>query len=107
VAYDRALHDALPADVRASGVLRVATDASYAPASSFAPDGRTIVAFEPDLGAALGRVLGIKVRIVRTAFRAPGGARPPAALGWVRVHPRPWAVRDGAMTQCSINAAGQ
>ena len=26
--YDRALHDALPADVRGSGVVRVATDAS-------------------------------------------------------------------------------
>ena len=67
-AYDRALHDALPVEVRRSGVLRVATDASYAPASSFAPDGRTIVGFEPDLGAALGRVLGIKVRFAQTAF---------------------------------------
>jgi polar amino acid transport system substrate-binding protein len=68
VALDRALHDALPADVRTRGVLRVATDASYAPASSFAPDGRTIVGFEPDLGAALGRVLGVRVRFVQTPF---------------------------------------
>jgi polar amino acid transport system substrate-binding protein len=49
-------------------VLRVATDASYAPASSFAPDGRTIIGFEPDLGVALGRVLGVKVRFVNTEF---------------------------------------
>jgi len=67
-AYDRALHDALPTDVRRSGVLRVATDASYAPASSFAADGRTIVGFEPDLGAALGRVLGIKLRFGQATF---------------------------------------
>lgn len=67
-AYDRALHDALPADIRSSGVLRVATDASYAPASSFAPNGRTIVGFEPDLAAALGRVLGVKVRLANADF---------------------------------------
>jgi polar amino acid transport system substrate-binding protein len=67
-ATDAALHNALPASVRAAGVLRIATDASYAPASSFGPDGRTIVGFEPDLGAALGRVLGVKVRFVNTDF---------------------------------------
>jgi polar amino acid transport system substrate-binding protein len=66
--YDRALHDTLPDDVRTSGVLRVATDASYAPASSFAADGRTIVGFEPDLGAALGRVLGIELRFTQRKF---------------------------------------
>ena len=65
---DRALHDALPADVRERGVLVVATDASYAPASSFAADGRTIVGFEPDLGAALGRVLGIELRFTQRKF---------------------------------------
>jgi polar amino acid transport system substrate-binding protein len=67
-AYDPALHNALPAAVRTGGVLRVATDASYAPASSFGADGRTIIGFEPDLGAALGRVLGVKVRFVNSDF---------------------------------------
>jgi polar amino acid transport system substrate-binding protein len=66
--FDSVLHDALPADVRASGTLRVATDASYAPASSFAADGRTIVGFEPDLGAALGRVLGIDLQFSQRKF---------------------------------------
>jgi polar amino acid transport system substrate-binding protein len=66
--YDAALHDALPADVRTAGVLRVATDASYAPASSFAADGRTIEGFEPDLGAALGRVLGLELRFGQRKF---------------------------------------
>jgi polar amino acid transport system substrate-binding protein len=66
--FDSVLHDALPADVRASGTLRVATDASYAPASSFAADGRTIVGFEPDLGAALGRVLGIDLQFTQRKF---------------------------------------
>jgi polar amino acid transport system substrate-binding protein len=66
--FDPALNAELPSDVRARGVLRVVTDASYAPASSFAPDGHTIVGFEPDLGAALGRVLGVRVRFVNTDF---------------------------------------
>jgi polar amino acid transport system substrate-binding protein len=66
--YNRALHASLPADIRTSGVLRVATDASYAPASSFAADGRTIVGFEPDLAAALGRVLGVRVRLANADF---------------------------------------
>jgi polar amino acid transport system substrate-binding protein len=66
--YDAALHNALPATVRTRGVLHIATDASYAPASSFGADGRTIVGFEPDLASALGRVLGVKVRFVNTDF---------------------------------------
>jgi polar amino acid transport system substrate-binding protein len=67
-AYDQSLHDLLPGSVRERGTLRVATDASYAPMSSFGPDGRAIVGMEPDLGAALGRVLGVRVRFVNTDF---------------------------------------
>jgi polar amino acid transport system substrate-binding protein len=65
---DEDLHALLPADLRASGVLRVGTDASYAPASSFAQDGRTIIGFEPDLLAAVGRVLGMDVELVAVPF---------------------------------------
>src|SRR3954451_18475517 len=61
---DPALHRALPLSVLSSGVLRIETDASYAPAESFSPDGHTIVGFEPDLADALARVLGVKVRFV-------------------------------------------
>lgn len=67
-AYDEALHDALPAGVRARGALRIATDAAYPPAEMFGPDGRTIIGFEPEIGAALGRVLGVEVRFVQTDF---------------------------------------
>jgi polar amino acid transport system substrate-binding protein len=67
-AYDAALHRQLPAAVRAAGVLRVETDASYAPAESFAPDGHTIVGFEPDLADALGHVLGVRIRLVNADF---------------------------------------
>jgi polar amino acid transport system substrate-binding protein len=67
-AYDAGLHGLLPARIRTAGVIQVVTDASYAPASSFAPDGHTIVGFEPDLGDALGRVLGVKVRFANADF---------------------------------------
>lgn len=65
---DAALHDALPADVLARGELRVVTDASYAPASSYAADGRTIIGFEPDLAVALGEVLGVRVTVSDHGF---------------------------------------
>jgi polar amino acid transport system substrate-binding protein len=65
---DPVLHRALPPSVLAAGVLRVATDASYAPASSFAKDGRTIIGFEPDLGAQLAAILGVKVVFTNSSF---------------------------------------
>ena len=66
--FDAGMHAALPAEVRTSRVLEVGTDAAYAPASAFAADGRTIVGFERALGAALGRVLGVRVRFVNRDF---------------------------------------
>lgn len=72
-AYSAALHAMLPVDVKSSGSLRVGTDASYAPASSFAADGRTIVGFEPDLAAELGRVLGVRLTMVNHSFSTLAG----------------------------------
>jgi len=66
--FNQALHDRLPQSVRDRGVLRVGTDASYAPMSSFGPDGRTIIGMEPDLGVELGRVLGVRLQFVKTDF---------------------------------------
>ncbi len=68
VAVDPALRALLPDDVRTAGRLVIATDPSYPPASSYAADGRTIVGFEPDLGAAVGDLLGVEVEFVPAAF---------------------------------------
>ncbi|MDO9378307.1 MAG: ABC transporter substrate-binding protein [Nocardioidaceae bacterium] len=65
---DTALHDRLPTRVRDAGVLVVGTDPSYAPMSSYAADGRTIVGMEPDLAADLGDLLGVEVEIEDTPF---------------------------------------
>jgi polar amino acid transport system substrate-binding protein len=67
--FDQALHDKLPLTVRNTKSIRFITDASYAPMEMFAPDGRTIVGFEPDLADALGRVLGVKVELVNGTFQ--------------------------------------
>ena len=68
LAVDPALRALLPDDVRSAGRLLVGTDPSYPPASSYAADGRTIVGFEPDLGAALGELLGVEVEFRDTSF---------------------------------------
>lgn len=64
VTVDQSLHEMLPQTTRDRGFVRLVTDASYAPMERFAADGRTIIGFEPDLAAALGAVLGIKVEMV-------------------------------------------
>jgi len=69
VPFDQALHDKLPLSVRNAKTLRFVTDASYAPMEQFAPDGRTIVGFEPDLADALGRLLGVKIQMVAGNFQ--------------------------------------
>jgi polar amino acid transport system substrate-binding protein len=68
IAVDEELRALLPDDIREAGVLTVATDASYPPANSFGPDGRTIVGFEPDLMAAVGDLLGLRMEFQRTEF---------------------------------------
>jgi polar amino acid transport system substrate-binding protein len=66
--FNQDLHDRLPADIRAAGVVRVGTEPSYAPASFFARDGRTIIGFEPDLAAAMAEVLGVRFEVVNIDF---------------------------------------
>ncbi|GAA4977458.1 transporter substrate-binding domain-containing protein [Actinoplanes utahensis] len=68
VAKDAELYAALPEGVRTKGFIRLVTDASYAPMEYFSADGRTIIGFEPDLAAALGQVLGIRVELVVGVF---------------------------------------
>jgi len=65
---DPKLHDLLPQAVKDQGFLRVGTEASYAPMESYAPDGRTIIGMEPDLGVEMGRVLGVRLQFVDTGF---------------------------------------
>ncbi|HLJ03177.1 MAG TPA: ABC transporter substrate-binding protein [Solirubrobacteraceae bacterium] len=58
----------VPAALRQKGVLTAATDPTYAPDEFVGPDGHTIVGFDADLAAALGRAMGIKVQMVNATF---------------------------------------
>jgi polar amino acid transport system substrate-binding protein len=49
-------------------VIKIGTEAYYPPFESFAKDNKTIVGLDPDLAAALGKVLGAKVTFTHTAF---------------------------------------
>ena len=62
------LHDMLPDDIQAAGKVSVGTEALYPPFEQFAADNKTIEGLDPDLGKALGEVLGIEVEFTHTAF---------------------------------------
>jgi polar amino acid transport system substrate-binding protein len=68
LAVDQHIHDMLPQAVRDRGSIQLATDPSYAPMESYAPDGQTIIGFDADLGAAIGSVAGVKVELVPADF---------------------------------------
>jgi polar amino acid transport system substrate-binding protein len=58
----------VPAAVRSRGVLRVATNATYAPNEFMASNGHTIIGMDADLATAIGRVLGLRVQFFNVSF---------------------------------------
>ncbi|MFJ2306762.1 ABC transporter substrate-binding protein [Streptomyces sp. NPDC087787] len=65
---DAAAAALLPADVKAKGVLAVASDASYRPFEYFDTDNKTMIGFDIDLTDALGAKLGLKADHVNAGF---------------------------------------
>ncbi|PYE23402.1 amino acid ABC transporter substrate-binding protein (PAAT family) [Rhizobium sp. PP-CC-3A-592] len=61
VALTQTLADALPADIKKAGVLKVATDLT--PPISFHSDEGKLVGIDADLAAALGVILGVEIRM--------------------------------------------
>ncbi|MBI5337144.1 MAG: ABC transporter substrate-binding protein [Mycolicibacterium rufum] len=69
IPVDENARAALPADIRAAGVVRVATDVPYAPFEMFESNGgSTIVGLDYDLGQALATTLGIRFEFAQQAF---------------------------------------
>jgi polar amino acid transport system substrate-binding protein len=66
---DSALHDALPAAMKKSGVMTLATDPTDPPLE-FYNDKNELVGAEVDLAAALGVILGVDVKLVPSKFDA-------------------------------------
>lgn len=64
--FDQAAHDALPQSVQASGVLTVGLPTDMPPWAT-KPESE-IVGIVPDLGAAVGEVLGVNVKLSGLAF---------------------------------------
>jgi len=58
----------VPAEIRAKGTLTVASDATYAPMEFIAANGKTVVGVDADLAKALGKVLGLKLKVVNATF---------------------------------------
>jgi polar amino acid transport system substrate-binding protein len=52
----------------AKKVLTVAADATYPPNEFIGADGHTVVGMDPDLGHALGKVMGVKFNFVNASF---------------------------------------
>lgn len=58
----------VPAAIKSKGTLTVAADATYAPNEFIGTDGKTVEGMSPDLGHALGAVMGLKVKFVNAGF---------------------------------------
>jgi len=65
---DDAIADMLPADIKSSGVVRVASGVSFPPMEFFDTDNTTVLGFDADLGKALGEVLGVEFKFSNTNF---------------------------------------
>ena len=65
---DAAIADMLPADIKSSGVVRVASGVSFPPMEYFDTDNKTVLGFDADLGKALGEVLGVEFKFSNTNF---------------------------------------
>lgn len=68
LAKDAGAAKLLPADIRSSGVVRVASGVSFPPMEYFDTDNKTVLGFDADLGKALGQVLGVKFEFENTNF---------------------------------------
>lgn len=65
---DEAAAAKVPADIKDAGVLRVGTDASYAPSEFLAGDGKTVQGFDVDLFDAVAAKLGLETEYVPAKF---------------------------------------
>jgi polar amino acid transport system substrate-binding protein len=68
VSEDAALAAKLPEKIKSAGVIKVGTDASYAPNEFLAGDGKTVQGFEVDLFNAVAAKLGVKAEFQPADF---------------------------------------
>jgi polar amino acid transport system substrate-binding protein len=81
---DVRLRNMLPADIRSSGVIQTATNAEYPPYEYLGSDGKTVLGIDPDLAAAVGKLLGIKIQFVNLPWSSviPGVQAGRYVMAW-------------------------
>jgi polar amino acid transport system substrate-binding protein len=67
-APSNSLQSLLPANVQASKVVTLATDAEYPPCESLASDNKTMIGYEPDLWNAMATKLGVTIKSTSITF---------------------------------------
>jgi len=70
ISVDPAARALVPASIKSTGTLTVASDASYPPFEFIASDGHTVVGSDADLAKALAQVLGLKANVINVTFDA-------------------------------------
>lgn len=69
VAVDQTIADAVPADVKSSGALSVAADATYPPMEFFGKtDNKTVIGADADIAKALGQIMGLDAKMQNVTF---------------------------------------
>lgn len=67
---DQSIASQVPEDIKSNGTLTVATDATYPPEESIAPDGKTLVGADIDLSNAIAQLMGLKADVENVTFDA-------------------------------------
>jgi polar amino acid transport system substrate-binding protein len=68
VQADPAIAGQVPADVKSSGSLSVAADATYAPDEFIASDGKTVIGMDADLAKAIAQLMGLTANVQNIPF---------------------------------------
>src|SRR4051794_13304451 len=68
VQADPAIAGQVPADIKSSGQLSVAADATYAPDEFIASDGKTVIGMDADLAKAIAETMGLQATVSNQPF---------------------------------------
>jgi polar amino acid transport system substrate-binding protein len=68
VQKDAAIAAQVPPEIKSSGQLRVAADATYAPDEFIASDGKTVIGMDADLAKAIAQVMGLTATVSNQPF---------------------------------------
>ena len=68
VQQDPSIASQVPADIKSSGELSVAADATYAPDEYIGSDGKTVIGMDADLAKAIAQLMGLKATVTNQPF---------------------------------------